>query len=83
MRLYFLCSIFSIVSNTLQLRIRVECAFRILVQKWAILRTAMPRGIALKKVIALVNALMKLHNFCIEQTDLLRVGQSSAIDQMR
>jgi hypothetical protein len=37
-----------------------------LVQRWAILRTAMPKGVTIKKVIALVNALMKLHNFCID-----------------
>jgi hypothetical protein len=30
---------------------------------------AMPRGISIKKVIALVNAMAKLHNFCIDQVD--------------
>jgi hypothetical protein len=44
------------------------------VQKWANLRTSLPRGISIKKVIALVNASIKLHNFCIDQTDLSRVG---------
>ena len=41
-------------------------------QKWAILQSAMPIGITLKKTIALVMAIMKLHNFCIDKVD--RVG---------
>ena len=45
-----------------------------LVQKWAILRAPMPRGITVRKVIALVNALMKLHNFCIDQKVDTTVG---------
>ena len=47
----------------------MECAFGMLVQKWGLLRTAMPRGISMKKIIALINALAKLHNFCIDQVD--------------
>ena len=43
-----------------------------LVQKWAILRSAMPMGIAIKKTIGLVIALMKLHNFCINEVDRVR-----------
>ena len=46
-----------------QLRIRIECAFGMLVQRWGILRMAMPMGITVKKTIALVNCLAKLHNF--------------------
>jgi hypothetical protein len=45
----------------------VECAFGMLVQRWGILQAPMPRNIELKKVIALVNALAKLHNFCIDE----------------
>jgi hypothetical protein len=30
---------------------------------------AMQRNLTVKKIIALVNALAKLHNFCIEETD--------------
>ena len=48
-----------------QLRIRVECAFGMLVQRWSILRTPISSGMSIKKVIALVNCLAKLHNFCI------------------
>jgi DDE superfamily endonuclease len=51
----------------MQLRIRVECAFGMFVQKWAMLRTAMPCNVSIRRVIALVNALAKLHNFCIDE----------------
>jgi hypothetical protein len=52
-----------------QLRIRVECAFGILVNRWAILRSIIPAGISVKRTVALVVALAKLHNFCIDATD--------------
>jgi len=52
-----------------QLRIRVECAFGMFVQRWGILRSAFPRGITLTKTTATVLALAKLHNFCIDQKD--------------
>jgi hypothetical protein len=38
------------------------------VQRWGILRSAIPKGITLRKTTALVLALAKIHNFCIEQT---------------
>ena len=53
-----------------QLRIRVECAFGMLVQRWGILCTAFPRNILVKKIVATVVALAKLHNFGIEQSDI-------------
>ena len=53
-----------------QLHIRIECAFGMLVQRWGILRMAMPMGISVKKTIALVNCLAKLNNFCIDEADL-------------
>lgn len=37
-----------------------------LVHRWSILRSIMPLGITIKKTIALVNALAKLHNYCID-----------------
>ncbi|KAL3784251.1 hypothetical protein ACHAWO_005028 [Cyclotella atomus] len=52
-----------------QLRIRIECAFGMLVQRWGILRSAMPRNISIGKTITLVLALAKLHNFCIDADD--------------
>ena len=53
-----------------QLRIRVECAFGMLVQRWGILRMAMPRNISVPKTVALVIALAKIHNFCIEESNI-------------
>ncbi|KAL3779629.1 hypothetical protein ACHAW5_000595 [Stephanodiscus triporus] len=52
-----------------QLRIRVECAFGMLVHRWGILRSAIPMGITIQKTVALVNALAKLHNYCIDRKD--------------
>ena len=53
-----------------QLRIRVECAFGMLVQRWGLLRMAMPRNIGVLKVVALVIALAKIHNFCIKESNV-------------
>lgn len=39
-----------------------------LVQRWGILRSAFPRNIRTRKVIATVIALTKLHNFCIDES---------------
>jgi hypothetical protein len=52
-----------------QLCIRVECAFGMLVQRWGIIWTAMPRNLSIAKIIAIVNALARLHNFCIDETN--------------
>jgi len=52
-----------------QLRIRVECAFGMLVQRWGILRMVMPQTLSVSKIVAMVNALAKLHNFCVDETD--------------
>ena len=52
-------------------RITIECAFGILVNRWGILRSAMPKGIAMDKTTALVYCLCKLHNFCIDQTEAM------------
>ena len=50
-----------------QLRIRIECAFGILTKRWAILRSAIPVGVTVAKTVALVIALAKLHNYCIDE----------------
>jgi len=39
------------------------------VKRWGILRMAMPVGITIDKTIALVNALARIHNFCISNED--------------
>ena len=52
-----------------------------LVHRWAILRTEISFNITIVKVVALVNALAKLHNFCIEVGD--RHGfDESVLDSM-
>lgn len=53
-----------------QVRINIECAFGMLVHRWGILRKAIPMGISLAKTNALVMALCKLHNFCVDENDL-------------
>jgi hypothetical protein len=42
-----------------------------MVHQWGILRTAMPKGIGIVRIIALVNALAKLHNFCNGKNELI------------
>ena len=56
---------------TYQVRIKIECAFGMLVNRWGILRKAMPAGIGLKKTGSLVMCLCRLHNFCIEHNATL------------
>jgi hypothetical protein len=65
-----------------QLRIRVECAFGMFVQRWGILRSAMPCGISIRRTISLVVALGKLHNFCIDHADT-SILPATAVDQVR
>jgi len=50
-----------------QLRIRIECAFGMLVSWRGILRKIMPCNIAVAKVPAIVLCLCRLHNFCIDE----------------
>jgi DDE superfamily endonuclease len=52
-----------------QVRIRIECAFGMLTHRWAILRSAIPTNVPIHKTVALVVALAKLHNFCIDRQD--------------
>ena len=40
-----------------------------MVQRWGILQMAMPKGLGIARIIALVYALAKLHNFCIGKDD--------------
>jgi hypothetical protein len=64
-----------------QVCIQIECAFGMLTHRWAILCSAIPMNISLKKTITLVIALAKLHNFCIDKTDL-EVPAVSAVDEL-
>jgi hypothetical protein len=53
----------------LQVQIRIECAFRMFTQQWSLLWRALPAQITTGKAVALVVALGKLHNFCIDKND--------------
>ncbi len=55
-----------------QVQIRIECAFGMMVQRWGILQMAMPKGLGIARIIALVNILAKLHNFCIAEDSINR-----------
>jgi hypothetical protein len=65
----------------LLVRIRIECAFRILTHHWAILRSAIPMSVSVKKTIALVCALGKLHNFCIDTKSNMDFPMPSPADE--
>ena len=52
-----------------QVRICVECAFGMLVHRWAILQSPMPVNIPLRKVTALTYCLCKLHNYCTNENE--------------
>ena len=55
------------------LRIKIECAFGILVQRFGYLRRIAPRNHKIKKVIAIVACLCRVHNWLIDR----RVGPIS------
>ena len=65
-----------------QVRIQIECAFGMFTHRWAILRSAIPMRVSLKKTVALVIALAKLHNFCIDEKEA-HAPPSSALDELR
>ena len=52
-----------------QLRIRIECAFGMLTHRWAILRSAIPMNVTVHKTVALVLALARLRNYCIDENE--------------
>ncbi len=65
-----------------QLRIRIECAFGMLTHRRAILRSAIPMNATVKKIVALVLALVRLHNYCINNdVSHCDVSYSSAADK--
>jgi hypothetical protein len=52
-----------------QLRINIECAFGQLVNRWGILRAAIPLNVSISKTTALCVTLAKLHNFCVDHRE--------------
>ena len=61
-----------------QTRIAIECAFGMLVQRWGMLRKAMPPNVSIAKTSAIVAALCKLHNYCIDE----KMPEMSAQDEL-
>jgi hypothetical protein len=74
---YYMCTPFKAVSSGTkddynfyqsQVRINIECAFgKLLVYRWGIIWRAIPSSIGIQKTTALVTALCKLHNYCINR----------------
>ncbi len=52
-----------------QLQIHVECAFGMLTERWSKFRSYLPKRFTLKNIVAMVAALAKLHNFCINMNE--------------
>ena len=48
------------------LRIKIECAFGVLVQRWGFLRKKSPQKYTISKTISVVSCLCRLHNFLID-----------------
>jgi hypothetical protein len=61
-----------------QVRIKVECAFGMLVHRWGILRKPISSTTGLTKTTAMVMGLCRLHNFCIDQKLERRSQQEEA-----
>jgi len=61
-----------------QARINIECAFGMCVNRWGMLRRAMPAGIGIKKTCRLAKCLALLHNCCVDRR--LAVAPSLATD---
>ena len=67
-----------------QLRITIERAFGMLVQRFGILRKAMPQHIPVQKKMAMVLACMKLHNFLMPDEGIpINIGDAvGAVDTL-
>ena len=63
-----------------QICINIECAFWMLVNRWAVLRTPIPINISIKKITLMVHCLCCFHNFLIEQKDDTCILNSTAED---
>lgn len=64
----------------LQLQIGIECSFGML-HRWAILRSAILMNVTTQKTVALVMALAKLHNYCIDADNRTYDLTSTANDE--
>ena len=64
-----------------QLRILIECAFGLLVQRWGFLRKKAPQQFTVRKIQAAVYSLCKLHNYLINVNDEVPI-ENSQEDQL-
>ena len=60
----------------LQIRIRVECSFSMLVHRWTILRRPLPYNIPLRKIPNVTCCLWKLNNYCIDENEVVHCEQT-------
>ena len=58
-----------------QLRITIERTFGVFVHRWAILRA--PLTIPIQKVAPLIESLVRLHNFCINENETMLLSLES------
>lgn len=65
-----------------QLRIRIECAFGMLVHRWSMLRNIFPSGVPIARVVSTVIAMVKLHNYLIDNREEI-VPQNYTSDLVR
>ena len=63
-----------------QLRINIECAFGILVNRWGILRCPSPQGFTILKVCRMVECLCCLHNYLIDVSNENEVMDNTSSD---
>ena len=62
----------------------VECPFGMLVQRWGILKSSLSCHFSIAKITALVSALVKLHNHCIECSKNVPFSQQiDALEDLR
>ena len=63
-----------------QLKINIECAFGILVNRWGILRCPSPQGFTILKVCRMVECLCCLHNYFIDVSNENEVIDNTSSD---
>ena len=59
-----------VLVKAVAIRANIECAFSRFVHRWSILRAPMPMNITVPKTTAIVIAMAKLHNYCIDESDV-------------
>ena len=60
-----------------QLQINIECAFGMLVNRWAIMRSPLALNISLSKTTSLVRCICCLYNWLIDQKDMANLPSTA------